>query len=282
MTERVQTRDGELALDRLGPETAPVVVLLHGGGQTRYSWSGAAEQLAANGYHVLNFDARGHGESAWASDGCYTLDARAEDLRAILGDAPVYALIGASLGGATAIHAVALGLRPQALVLVDVVPNAERAGIERIRRFMLSAPDGFASLDEAADAVAAYNPERPRPRDPEGLRRNLRLRDDGRLHWHWDPAILGDEKATMRSVLAASSRRLAEVADLRTLLVRGLRSDVVSDASVAAFREMLPSLEVFNVAGAGHMVAGDRNDAFNTAVRAYLEKHMPPLAQVAR
>jgi pimeloyl-ACP methyl ester carboxylesterase len=282
VTERVRTRDGELALDRLGPEDAPVVVLLHGGGQTRHSWSGAAEQLARNGYRVLNFDARGHGESDWASDGCYTLDGRAEDLRAILGDARTYALIGASLGGATAIHAVAQGLRPRALVLVDVVPNAERAGIERIRRFMLSAPDGFASLDEAADAVAAYNPERPRPRDAEGLRRNLKLRDDGRLHWHWDPAILGDEKATMRSVLSASSRKLAEVADLRTLLVRGLRSDVVSDATVAAFREMLPSLEVLDVAGAGHMVAGDRNDAFNAAVRIYLEKHMPPLSQAVR
>ena len=224
---------------------------------------------------MLNYDAGGHGDSDWAKGG-YTLDSRAADLRAILGDcARPFALIGASLGGATAIHAVAHGLRPNALILVDVVPNAERAGIDRIRRFMLSAPDGFASLDAAVDAVAAYNPERPRPLDGEGLMRNLRVREDGRLRWHWDPAILDDEPGTMRRVLDASSRRLADVAGLRTLLVRGLRSDVVSDDGVAAFRAMLPALDVLDVAGAGHMVAGDRNDAFAAGVRDYLALHMP-------
>lgn len=282
MTDWVFTNDGKLALDRLGAENAPAVVLLHGGGQTRHSWSGAAERLAMAGYRVINFDARGHGESAWASDGCYTLDRRADDLRAVLGDVRNYALIGASLGGATAIHAVAQGLRPRALVLVDVVPNAEQAGIDRIRRFMLSAPDGFASIEEAAEAVAAYNPDRPRPRDPEGLRRNLRLRDDGRLHWHWDPAILDDDRGAMRNVLAASSRKLVDIAGLKTLLVRGMRSDVVSDATVAAFRQILPSFDVLDVERAGHMVAGDRNDAFNAGVCAYLEKHMPLLAETDR
>lgn len=57
--------------------------------------------------------------------------------------------------------------------------------------------------------------------------------------------------------------------------MRGLQSDVVSDASVDAFREMVPDLEVVDVAGAGHMVAGDRNDAFNKGVIGFLDRTMP-------
>lgn len=277
MTEHVVARGGtRLALDRLGGVGGPRVVLMHGGGQTRHSWNRTAGVLAGQGYHVLNFDALGHGESDWAADGTYDLDRRADDLRTILeGEETPFALIGASLGGATAIHAVAQGMRPHALILVDVVPNAERAGLERIRRFMLSAPNGFASIEEAAAAVAAYNPHRPDGGDREGLRRNLRVGDDGMLRWHWDPAILGEGQGDIRGDLDASSRKLAEVDGLRTLLVRGLRSDVLSDASVAAFQAMLPSLEIAEVSGAGHMVAGDRNDAFARSVIDYLGMHMP-------
>jgi pimeloyl-ACP methyl ester carboxylesterase len=54
------------------------------------------------------------------------------------------------------------------------------------------------------------------------------------------------------------------------LLVRGQRSDVVDDAGIEEFRQKLPHLEIASVAGAGHMVAGDRNDAFNRSVISFL------------
>ena len=50
--------------------------------------------------------------------------------------------------------------------------------------------DGFAWLEDVANAIAASNPHRPRPSDLSGLRKNLRLRD-GRWYWHWDPAFIG-------------------------------------------------------------------------------------------
>jgi pimeloyl-ACP methyl ester carboxylesterase len=43
-------------------------------------------------------------------------------------------------------------------------------------------------------------------------------------------------------------------------------SDIVSDEGVRELRELVPHAEVVDVAGAGHMVAGDKNDAFNDAV----------------
>lgn len=259
-----------------GPEGAPTVLLMHGGGQTRHSWSGAMNSLVERGYRVVNYDARGHGDSSWAEDGAYALDDRVDDVRAVLGDSQSpFALVGASLGGATAVHAVALGLAASAVVMVDIVPDPEPLGIGRIADFMSSHLDGFADLDEAADAVAAYNPERPRPKDASGLMRNLRRRDDGRLYWHWDPRILKDPTG-QKAIIRRSAEAVATAGPPPFLLVRGLHSDVVSDAGVASFRALMPELEVVDVAGAGHMVAGDRNDAFNAGVIDFLARKMPP------
>ncbi|GGE00287.1 putative hydrolase (alpha/beta fold) [Polymorphobacter glacialis] len=275
--KRFQAGDGiELVADVAGPQGAPAVILLHGGGQTRHSWAGAMTVLAQRGYRVISFDARGHGDSGWSDAGAYGLDDRAADLAVVAGSlsAP-FAVVGASLGGATAIHSVALGLQPAAVVLVDIVPEPEAAGIARIVNFMRGNPDGFATLGEAVDAVAAYNPSRPRPRDTTGLMRNLRHREDGRLVWHWDPRILSDGPAVDHAVVKASAATLADAAAPPVLLVRGLQSDVVSDAGIAAFRALVPALEVVDVTGAGHMVAGDRNDAFNAGVTGFLERHLP-------
>src|ERR1700680_1885101 len=70
----------ELVADVGGDPKAPPVVLLHGGGQTRHSWGGAMRALIAQGYYVINLDARGHGDSNWARDGNYSLDVLAADL----------------------------------------------------------------------------------------------------------------------------------------------------------------------------------------------------------
>jgi pimeloyl-ACP methyl ester carboxylesterase len=269
-----------LVADVAAPRTpgAPAVVLLHGGGQTRHSWGTAARTLAARGYGVVNLDARGHGDSGWSADGRYGLERLALDLREVLATlrGPV-ALVGASMGGGIALTYVGRGLQPAAaaLVLVDIVPRVEQQGAERIRAFMRANPAGFASLEEAADAVARYYPHRPRPKDASGLRKNLRLRADGRLHWHWDPHVLDGphmvEPPTFEATLAEAARHVR----LPTLLVRGMQSDIVSEDGVAELRRDLPQVEVLDIAGAGHMVAGDRNDAFNDGVVGFLERHLP-------
>jgi pimeloyl-ACP methyl ester carboxylesterase len=264
-----------IAADVGGDPKAPAVVLMHGGGQTRHSWGNAMRELLAAGYHVINFDARGHGDSDWASDQDYSVQAFSADLQAILETLPSpAALVGASLGAATSLYTAGNvpGLASN-LVLVDLVPRIEAQGAAKIRQFMRSRPEGFDSVEEAADAVAAFYSNRPRPADSSGLKRNLRRRDDGRLHWHWDPLFLAGptrmEPPEMHRTLldAASSVRIP------TLLVRGLRSDIVSDAGIAELRERLPTLEVYDVADAGHMVAGDKNDAFNQGVIAFLKRH---------
>jgi pimeloyl-ACP methyl ester carboxylesterase len=250
---------------------AGIALLLHGGGQTRHSWHGTAARLAAHGWAAITVDARGHGDSQWAPDGDYSLDAFVGDLRAIaatLDGPPV--LIGASLGGMTAL--VGQGEWPslaRALVLVDIAPRVEPAGRERIHAFMKSSPNGFASLGDVADAVHAYNPIRPRPRNLDGLMKNVRRRADGRWHWHWDPNFLriGDEPS--RAVDTDRLYRAASKIAVPTLLVRGTRSDVVTPEAAAELLQLIPKATNVEVT-AGHMIAGDDNDVFTAHLLDFL------------
>ena len=267
-------RDGlRLAADVAGDAGDPVIVLLHGGGQTRHSWKNGQVALARAGYRVVSLDARGHGQSQWAPDGDYGVDALKDDLMAVLGQiGPMPILVGASLGGMTALAATGETDAPIArgLVLVDVTPKIVPGGAEAITTFMRANPDGFLTLEEVADAVAAYNPHRPRPKDISGLRRNLR-EIDGRLYWHWDPEFLGPRRveAGLRADrLSDAAKRIT----IPTLLVRGQNSELVGEAEVAHFMELIPHAQYADVKGAGHMVAGDKNDAFNAAIIDFVKR----------
>ena len=251
-----------------GEPTAPVdeILMLHGGAQTRHSWSRAARRLVGEGYRVTAMDARGHGDSDWDPEGDYDIHRMAEDLEAIIearypGRPPV--IIGASLGGLTAMLSLGSGKEvARALVLVDVTPKIEAAGVARIGEFMRSGFDGFASLEEAADAIAAYQPQRKRPPNPEGLRKNLRLREDGRWHWHWDPRFAGGASADNAEIGNAFFEKLVPEIRQPTMLIRGSASDIVSDDSVRHLLELLPHAYTMEVPDAGHMVAGDDNAVF--------------------
>jgi pimeloyl-ACP methyl ester carboxylesterase len=258
----------------VGREGSPTVVLLHGGGQTRHSWGRTARRLSEHGWTAVALDARGHGDSDWAADHDYSLGAFVSDLIAFVGtlDAPPV-LVGASLGGITALTAV--GENPglaRGLVLVDVVVEVERAGVERIRDFMTARPGGFDSLEEVADAIAAYNPLRKRPRNLDGLRKNVRLGPDGRWHWHWDPTFMRIDDEPQRRIDPSRLRAAAAGVSIPTLIVRGVQSDVVSDDGLADMMARIPTATAVDVAAAGHMVAGDDNDVFARALEAFLEQ----------
>jgi pimeloyl-ACP methyl ester carboxylesterase len=268
-----------LAADVAGDPDAPPVVLWHGGGQTRHAWGTALEVLGQR-WHAYSVDLRGHGDSAWAPDGDYTLDAFARDAAEVARALPQPpALVGASLGGIACLTAIGEHEGPPlatALVLVDVAPRIEPAGVQRIGEFMTGHLDGFGSLEEVADAIAAYNPHRPRPRNLEGLKKNLRQRADGRWVWHWDPRFVsgrfGSPDETRSSIIRGDRlQRAAERLTIPTLLVRGRMSDLLSEEGAQELLQLVPHAQLVDVAGAGHMVAGDRNDAFNAAVVEFLE-----------
>lgn len=273
-----------------GPEDAPTVMLLHGGGQNRLAWKGSGAALADHGYRVIALDARGHGDSAWDPGADYEMETLARDLMAVIEQAEAGrpAVVGASLGGITALEAHEITGHADifsAMVLVDIAPKVENDGSRRVVSFMMAYPDGFGDLDEAAAAIAEYNPHRPPPSSSKGLSKVLRRGEDGRWRWHWDPKFIAERGARMLEDPAAWEVERQQRADrlhvsagaLQSplLLIRGLLSDLVSDEAVAALRTAAPRAEYIDVRGAGHMVAGDDNDAFTEAVLSFLGRHLP-------
>jgi pimeloyl-ACP methyl ester carboxylesterase len=251
----------------------PSILLLHGGGQNRFSWKNTGQILADEGFHVVALDSRGHGDSGRSPNANYTVDALCADTLQVLDQIgrPVI-LIGASMGGMTGIL-VADAAGPEKvtkLVLVDVVPRYEKDGSARIRHFMFSHVHGFESLEEAADAVAAYLPHRTKPRSPEGLKKNLRERD-GRWYWHWDPKFLtapSDDAFVREEKLEQAAIDLT----IPILLIRGKLSDVVSPEGVKDFLAKVPHAEFVELSDAGHTAAGDDNDAFSDAVVQFVSR----------
>lgn len=278
-TVRIAAPNGMTIAADEWPGDGPAVVLAHGGGQTRHSWGGTAAALSSHGHRVLSIDLRGHGDSAWDPTGDYSMSAYRNDALAVIEwlDQPV-AWVGASLGGMTGLHVVdAAPGRFSSLVLVDITPRPAAVGVSRILEFMAKdAVDGFATLDDAADAIASYQPHRPRPSDLSGLSKNLRRRPDGRWRWHWDPAFInmrtGGTSEHARDAHHGELELIARRLELPVLLVRGKLSDLVTDTEVDEFRKMVPHAEYVDVAGAAHMIAGDKNDVFTDAVAAFLER----------
>jgi pimeloyl-ACP methyl ester carboxylesterase len=262
------------------------VLLLHGGGQTRHTWRTTARQLARSGRIAYAIDQRGHGDSDWISDAAYAFSDYAADTRALAdalaertGERPI--VVGASLGGIAALMAEGAAERDlgervfSALVLVDVTPRVDLRGVDRIQRFMRAhAREGFGSVQEAADAVAAYLPHRPRPPSHEGLKKNLRLEADGRWRWHWDPQFLEGPRPinTNRAAVEEALMRSARHLDIPALLVRGGASEVVQEFHAREFLDLVPHAEYADIGGARHMVAGDHNDQFSTAILSFLDR----------
>jgi pimeloyl-ACP methyl ester carboxylesterase len=192
-------------------------------------------------------------------------------------------VIGASLGGIASLlaegAAEAAGKGPvfSALVLVDITPRVDAAGVAKIQGFMRAhAKEGFATIGEAAQAVADYLPHRPRPRSHEGLKKNLRLSPDGRWRWHWDPRFIEGPRAVgaHRDKLEAALVVAARGLQIPALLVRGGASELVQEAHAREFLALVPHADYVDVSEARHMVAGDRNDQFSAAILDFLKRRL--------
>jgi non-heme chloroperoxidase len=251
-----------LAGEAYGDSAAPPVLFFHGGGQSRNAWIGSAKAVAKAGYYGVSFDLRGHGDSDWAADSDYLLDAFGRDVERLIScfDKPV-TLVGASRGGQAALVGGSHHPdRVRLIMLADVAPLMRDDGVDGIREFFAEGEAGFATLDDAADSLARHL-NQPRMEDSSRLTRAMRRDDAGRWHWRWDPATGRREflhpPSEGEALLAAAARVKSPI-----VLVRAELSHLLTDDGVARFGQLAPQLEVITAKGVGHMFTADRNDAF--------------------
>ena len=254
--------------------SGPGVLLAHGFGQTRQAWVQTQRRLVGAGHASLAWDLRGHGQSDRNPAAArYAGEQFVDDVgtaAAALGPAPI--LVGASMGGLTGLMAQSRDRLFSAMVLVDITPRWEAAGVERILGFMNAHPEGFDSFEHAAEQIAAYLPHRRERKTPAQLAHLLVARPDGRFAWHWDPRLLSEfipSTNDLQPLIEDACRQL----DIPVLLVSGGRSDLVTRQTVEHFLELAPHARHVQLPDATHMVAGDDNDAFADALLHFLHDH---------
>ena len=259
--------DIKIAADVWGSNNQELVILLHGGGQTRHAWGETGKKLAEAGYHSVALDLRGHGDSEWHADGDYSIRAYKDDLVSIINELGKPArLVGASLGGMASLLLAGDEINSNlctALIMVDIGIYPDPVGSDRIVSFMLSGEGGFDSLEDAAKSISDYLPHRKKPKDLEGLKKNLRSKDDGRYYWHWDPRFIRRRPDSQdREGYFDLQLKAAEKVTIPTLLIRGALSDVVTMEDVDYFLSVISHAKFVEIEKAAHMIAGDRNDIF--------------------
>jgi non-heme chloroperoxidase len=269
------SNNNQIAIDTWGEPSNPAVILMHGGGQTRHAWKGTGQKLADANFYAISMDLRGHGDSDWVdSEVGYTEAELAADLVCVIKELKLNkpVLVGASLGGMAALTAIGFEMTEAgALVLVDIVPGFTKSGAARVLQFMAMGAKGFDSLDEIKAIVKTYQSHRKSSHKSDGLSKNVRLGDDGRYYWHWDPAFLkrsADDFLLVQDALKECAKNI----NVPTLLVRGGLSDLLTDEGAQEFLKSCPQADYTNVTDAAHMVAGDRNDIFTEAVISFLKK----------
>ena len=258
--------DIKIAADVWGSNNQELVILLHGGGQTRHAWGDTGKKLAEAGYHSVALDLRGHGDSEWHADGDYSIRAYKDDLVSIINEIGKPArLVGASLGGMASLVLAGDEINSDlctALIMVDIGIYPDPVGSDRIVSFMLSGEKGFDSLENVAKSISDYLPHRKKPKDLEGLKKNLRLKSDGRYYWHWDPRFIRRRPGSRDRRYFDLQLKAAEKVTIPTLLIRGALSDVVTMEDVDYFLSVISHARFVEIEKAAHMIAGDRNDIF--------------------
>lgn len=252
----------ELAGEAYGEPAAPPVLFFHGGGQSRNAWLGSARTLGDAGYYAISFDLRGHGDSDWAPDGDYHVEAFARDVETLLTQfsRPV-TLVGASRGGQAALIGGARHPdKVRLIMLADVAPDMPDDQIDGIRRFFAEGSQGYESLDAAADALSR-NLKQKRVADATRLARSMRQDATGRWHWHWDP-LTGREEFLHPPSENEAVLKAAAMVSSPLVMVRAELSHLVDDRNTARFKALAPQLQVMTAKGVGHMFTADRNDEF--------------------
>jgi pimeloyl-ACP methyl ester carboxylesterase len=267
-----------------GDESAPALLLIHGGRDHCRNWDWVAERLMDR-YHVIAPDLRGHGDSEWATGGSYSELNFVYDIAQLVHQkkmAPV-TIIGHSLGGSIALlysgvfpetirKVVAIeGLGPSPAMLKSLRENSidrrVRGWIEMRRDSAGRMPRRYPTLE---DAVARMKEENKHLSDAQA--RHLTVHgavqnEDGTYSWKFDNAVrLGGGPGGLppEDQHAIWSRITAPV-----LLARGMESwasDPVVDGRIGHFA----NAKLVNITHAGHWSHHDRLDVFMDQVNSFL------------
>jgi pimeloyl-ACP methyl ester carboxylesterase len=257
-----------------GGNGKPALVCVHGLTGNAHNFDQLAPHLLPK-FQVMSLDVRGRGDSEWGPPMDYTAPNYVSDLAAMLDRLGVgkVTLIGTSMGGIISMmFAGGYTDRVDKLVLNDIGPEVDPAGIKRIGSYVGEAPSEFADLDElAAYSCEIYPPLRKLAHEAiiEQVKWSVKPAPGGKLGWKMDPAVrramrAGGQASRPPDLWVPYARIIAPL-----LIVRGAESDVLSSATAKRMRQVLKGVQLVEVPGVGHAPSLTEPDAL-AAIRRFL------------
>jgi esterase len=279
MTTQVKYQDRTVTANGLkihylewGDPSAPPLVALHGLRGHGHTWDSFSEPLSSQ-YHIFALDQRGRGDTDWAPDGQYTGDAFVADFEGFVDALGLdnFVLMGHSMGGRNSmLFGSQYPEKLKQLVLVDVGPDLDPRGGNRIAQEVINVPEEFDTFEDLFTYMNKQNRFAPEPVIRRRLQYASKELPNGKFGWRYDQEI-------------RESRRRGDVAptlDLwpalpkitcPTLIVRGTETDLLSPQTAQRMVDTLPNGKLVEVEKSGHMVFEDNPDGFLEAVQPFLD-----------
>ncbi len=255
-------------------------MLIHGGRDHCRNWDRVAAGLHDR-YAMYAPDLRGHGDSASALGGMYSLPEFVLDtatLVANLGDGPL-TIVGHSLGGAIALQYA--GTYPERVVKVVAIEGLgppviqHEAAHVRMRRWIdhmhemeRRRPRRYASVEDATRRMMDANPHLAPEMAHHLTLHGTRLNDDGTLSWKFDNyvRIRSPYEFNLEDAQDIWSRIRAPV-----LLIKGAES-WAPDPEKSGRAMAIPNYRSVIIKDAGHWVHHDQLDRFLVVIREFLKE----------
>jgi esterase len=240
-----------------GAAQAPAVVCVHGYTSSAEAFNALARRLQHR-RRLIAMDVRGHGESAWAPAGTYRYEDQVTDLASLADYLHLerFTLIGTSMGGLIAMaYAGTNAERLAGLVINDIGPDLEAAGVQRIMQMVGERPERFATLEDAMAYRRQMSPivaSRPLDDQRELALGVLRQQPDGTWGWKMDPGYLRQRVEHGSPQRPPALWPVLERLSCPTLIVWGTDSDVLSETQARRMVAALPKGQLVPVPGVGH------------------------------
>ena len=239
-----------------GNHAKPPLICIHGLSGNAHNFDQLAPHLS-DSWHVMALDVRGRGDSEWGPSGDYNAPVYVSDLVAMLDALRIQrvALIGTSMGGIISmIFAGGYPDRVDRIVLNDVGPAIEPAGLGRITDYITSSPQSFAAIEEVVTYYREnYPPMRQMPADElrDFVQWAVRPGPEGRLVWKLDPAVRNIPRTGSASRPLDLWVPYARIA-VPVLAIRGAESDILSRATLNQMQMVQRQTTIVEVPGVGH------------------------------
>ena len=266
-----------------GNETAPPLLLIHGGRDHCRSWDWVAEKLRDD-WHIIAPDLRGHGDSAWSPEGNYDMHAFVYDLAQLIHqlDLSPVTIVSHSMGGNIAIRYTGLypenvrklvaieGLGPSPKMLAEReahgLPNRFRKWIEDKRNAAGRQPKRYPTLESALERMKAENSyltdEQARHLTINGISRN----EDGSWSWKFDNYL---NIWSSFDIPQTELEKLWEAITCPTLLLYGANSWASNPETDGRSRHF-ENAKIVEFENAGHWLHHDQFDRFMDEIKSFL------------